>query len=142
MELWEIRCWNYYIYNMEEIGIWRRGLAILLLSKLVYVYMYMLYSGIKKQSYSIFHQKSFSVSSILNLCISLNSPLPLKIRKQIGLFTALKPFLLLNAITFLSSLSTLTIKYMLILLIINIKINKAILCVEINYALKLKAAYV
>lgn len=141
MELWEIRCWNYYIYNMEEIGIWRRGLAILLLSKLGYVYMFMLYSGIKKQSYYIFHQKSFSLSSILNLCISLNSPLPLKIRKQIGLYTALKPFLL-NAITFLSSLLTLTIKYMLILLIINIKINKAILCIEINYALKLKTAYV
>lgn len=51
--------------------------------------------------------------SILNLRISLNSQLPLKIRKQIGLFTALtlKPFVLLNAITFLSSLLILTIEY-------------------------------
>lgn len=44
MELWEIRCWNYYVYNMEETGIWRQGLAIRLLGKLVYVYSVHVYA--------------------------------------------------------------------------------------------------
>lgn len=120
MELWEIRCWNYYVYNMEETGIWRQGLAIRLLGKLVYVYSVHVYAMQWYQKAELLYISSeilFSIFKILihnlKLCISLNSQLPLKIRKQIGLFTALtlKPFVLLNAITFLSSLLTLTIKY-------------------------------
>lgn len=114
MELWEIRCWNYYVYNMEEIGIWRQGLAIRLLGKLVYVYSVHVYAMQWYQKAELLYISSeILFSSILNLCISLNSQLPLKIRKQIGLFTALtlKPFVLLNAITFLSSLLILTIEY-------------------------------
>lgn len=114
MELWEIRCGNYYVYNMEETGIWRQGLAIRLLGKLVYVYSVHVYAMQWYQKAELLYISSeILFSSILNLCISLNSQLPLKIRKQIGLFTALtlKPFVLLNAITFLSSLLTLTIKY-------------------------------
>lgn len=115
MELWEIRCWNHYIYNMEEIGIWRQGLAIRLLSKLVYVYSVHVYAMQWYQKAELLYISSEILFSIFNfkLCISLNSQLPLKIRQQIELFTALtlKPFVLLNAITFLSSLLTLTIKY-------------------------------
>lgn len=115
MELWEIRCWNHYIYNMEEIGIWRQGLAIRLLSKLVYVYSVHVYAMQWYQKAELLYISSEILFSIFNfkLCISLNSQLPIKIRQQIGLFTALtlKPFVLLNAITFLSSLLTLTIKY-------------------------------
>lgn len=115
MELWEIRCWNHYIYNMEEIGIWRQGLAIRLLSKLVYVYSVHVYAMQWYQKAELLYISSEILFSIFNfkLCISLNSQLPLKIRQQIELFTALtlKPFVLLNAITFLFSLLTLTIKY-------------------------------
>lgn len=115
MELWEIKCWNYYVYNMEEIGIWRQGLAIRLLGKLVYVYSVHVYAMQWYQKAELLYISSEILFSIFNLklCISLNSQLPLKIRQQIGLFTALtlKPFVLLNAITFLSSLLTLTIKY-------------------------------
>lgn len=115
MELWEIRCWNHYIYNMEEIGIWRQGLAIRLLSKLVYVYSVHVYAMQWYQKAELLYISWEILFSIFNfkLCISLNSQLPLKIRQQIELFTALtlKPFVLLNAITFLSSLLTLTIKY-------------------------------
>lgn len=115
MELWEIRCGNYYVYNMEEIGIWRQGLAIRLLSKLVYVYSVHVYAMQWYQKAELLYISSEILFSIFNfkLCISLNSQLPIKIRQQIGLFTALtlKPFVLLNAITFLSSLLTLTIKY-------------------------------
>lgn len=82
MELWEIRCWNYYIYNMEEIGIWRQGLAIRLLGKLVYVYSVHVYAMQWYQKAELLYISSeILFSSILNLCISLNSQLPPKNQK-------------------------------------------------------------